>query len=101
MNRNLLVILDDFELRMVHANSLSAQARLAKDHHALTGDDHFLNVMQIEPSAHQRLAQSVWVRFLQRGLENFLPTAETPQRCLDHFPAKADRNITFFTRKLR
>ena len=56
--------------------------------------------MQIEPSAHQRLAQRVWVRFLQRGLENFLPTAKTPKRCFGHLAAKTDRNIALFTGKL-
>ena len=101
MDRYLLVILNDLKLRVLHANSVSAQPRLTKDHHTLAGGDHFLYVMQIEPSAHERLAQSVWVRFLQRGLENFLPTAEATQRRLDHLPAKTDRNITLFARKPR
>ena len=101
MDRDFFVILNHLELRMVHANSRSAQPRLTKDYHALTGGDHLLHVMQIEPSAHKRLAQSVWVRFLQRGFENFLPTAEAPQRRLDHLPAKTNRNITLFARKLR
>jgi len=67
----------------------------------LTGDDHFLHEVQVEPSTHQRFAQSVWVQFLQRGLENFLPPAETTQRRLDHLSAEADRNIALFPRKVR
>src|SRR5207244_3512489 len=100
VDRDLLVILDDFEFWMIHANSLSAQPRLAENHHALTGGDHFLHVMKIEPPAHQRLAQGVWVRLLQRGFENFLPAAETPHRRLDHLPTKTNRNIALLAWKL-
>src|SRR5438128_2746977 len=101
MNRYFFIILDDFELRMVHANSLSSQARLSKHDDALTGGDHLLHVMQIEPSTHERLAQCICLRFLQRGLKNFFPSTKTAQRSFDHFAAKTNRNVAFLARKLR
>src|SRR5438445_390803 len=78
-----------------------AQARLAKDNNALAGRDHFLYVMQVEPSAHERLAQSICLRLLQRGFKNFFPSAKTAQRSLNHLAAKTDRNIAFLARKTR
>ncbi len=64
MDRFLLVVLDHFKFRMIHANPTSAQPGLAKDNKLLTGGDHFLHVMQVEPAADQGLAQRVRIRFL-------------------------------------
>ena len=101
MDRYFLVILDDLKLWMIHADSLSAQARLSKDNDALAGPDHFLHVMQIEPSTHQRLAQSVCLRFLQRGFKDFFPAAKTTQRSFGHLATKTHRHIAFLARKTR
>src|SRR5262249_54027264 len=101
VNRDFFIVLDNLEFRMIHANSLSAQSRLAKDNNALTGRDHFLHIMQIEPSTHQRLAQSVCVRLLQRGFKDFFPSAESAQRSFNHLATKAHGNIPFLARKAR
>ena len=52
MDRNLLVILDDLELRVIHADSLSTQTRFAKYDNTLPGRDHLLHIMQVEPATH-------------------------------------------------
>jgi hypothetical protein len=57
--------------------------------------------MQVEPSAHQRLAESIWVRFFERGLKDFLPSAKSAQRSLGHLAAETNRNVAFLMRKLR
>src|SRR5438128_1451764 len=101
MDRDFLIVLDHLELRMIHANSLSAQTRLAKDNDALTGRDHFLHVMQVEPPAHQRLTQSICLRFLHRGLKDFFPATKTTQRSFYHLTAKTDRKVAFFARETR
>ena len=85
MDRSLLVVLNHFELGMIHANPLPAQSRLAENDELLAGSDHFLDVMQIEPATDQRLTERVCVQFLQCRLENLFPTTETPKRRLDHF----------------
>src|SRR6266481_3321907 len=48
MDRNLLVILDDLELRVIHTDPLATQMRFAKHDHALAGRDHLLYIMQVE-----------------------------------------------------
>ena len=50
------IILDNLELRVVHADPLATQTRFAKHDDALPGRNHFLHVMQVEPATHQRLA---------------------------------------------
>ena len=62
MNRLLLVALDHFELRMLHADALAAQPRLSEDDQTLAGRDHLLHVMEIEPAKHQRLAERIRIR---------------------------------------
>src|ERR1700675_3589636 len=57
MDRFFLIVLDHFELRMIHTNPASAQPRLAVDDELLAGGDHFLDVMQVEPAADQGLTQ--------------------------------------------
>ena len=99
MNRFLLVVLDDFELGVVHADSFASQTRFSKDNQLLSGGDHFLDVMQVEPAADQRLAQRVRARFLQSRLENFSPTAEAAQRSFNDFAAQTNRLVAFFTRE--
>jgi hypothetical protein len=86
---------------MIHAHSLSSQARLAENDDALPGHDHFLHIMQIEPPAHERLTESICLRFLQGSLKNLFPSAETAQRGLDHLAAKTNRNLAFLARKMR
>src|SRR6476646_1332852 len=100
MDRYLFIILDHLKLRMIHANSFSAQTRSAENNDALTRGDHFLHVMQIEPAAYERLTQRIRLRFLQRRLKDFLPAAKPAQRRFDHFPAETDGNVGFFPRKL-
>src|ERR1700693_2319146 len=64
MDRLLLVVLDQLELGMIHANALPAQSRFAENDELLSGLDHFLDVMQIEPATDERLAQGVRIRLL-------------------------------------
>src|SRR6202011_4900115 len=87
VDRLLLVALDHFKLGMIHANAFAAKLRLAKNDQLLAGGDHFLDVMQIEPATDQRLAQRVHVWFLHRRLEDFFPTAKSPQRSFEYFAA--------------
>ena len=101
MNRNLLIIFDDLELRMIHANPFPPQTWFAEYDQALPGCDHFLHVVQIEPPAHEWFAQSICLRFLQCCFENFLPPAKTPQRSLNHVTAKTNRHVAFLVRKMR
>ena len=101
MDRYLLVVFDHLKLRVIHANPLSAQSRFAENNNALTCGDHFLHVMQIEPAAYQRLAQSIRLRFLQCCLEDFFPTAKPAERSLHYLAAQADGNIAFFPREMR
>src|ERR1700756_3524023 len=101
MDRYFFIVLDDLKLRMIHADSLSPQTGFSEDDDALAGRDHFLHVMQVEPPAHQRLAQSICLRFLERGFKDFFPSAKTAQRSLCHLATKAHRNIAFFVRKTR
>src|SRR5919109_564206 len=86
---------------MIHANPFSAQARFSEHDDALAGSDHFLHVMKVEPSAHQRFAQCIGLRFFQRRFKDFFPSAKTSQRRLYNLAAKTNRNIAFFARKTR
>ena len=84
---------------MLHAEPLSAQARLAENDQALPGRDHLLHVMQVEPAQDERLAQGVRFAFLQGGFEDLLSATEAIEARLDHFAAKANRLLAFFARK--
>src|ERR1700730_1794115 len=101
MDRYLLVVLDHLELRVIHANALAAQARFSEYDQLLSGRDHFLHVMQVEPAQRERLAQCIRIRFFQRRFEDFFPTAETPQLRFDHLAAKANWGIAFLAREMR
>jgi len=99
MDRDFRVVFDHFELRVIHADSLSTEARFAKDNKTLARRDHLLHVMQVEPTAHERFAQGVCVRLLQSCLEDFFPSAKTAQRSFDYFAAKTNGNVAFLVRK--
>ena len=86
---------------MLHANPLSAKSRFAKNNDALARSDHFLHVMQIEPTAHERFAQGIWLRFVHRRFKDFLPSAKPAQRSFNHLAAKAHWDVAFFPRKVR
>src|SRR6476646_11329659 len=100
MDRYLFIVLDHLKLRMIHANSFSTQTRPAENNDALTCGDHFLHVMQIEPTAYERLTQRIRLCFLQRGFKDFLPTAKPTNRRFGHLPAETDGSVGFFPRKL-
>ena len=99
MNRNFVVVLDNLEFRMFHADALTALTRFAENDQALAGQDHLLDVMQIEPPADEWLTESVWIGFLQRHLENFFPTAKAIKSRLGHLPAQTDWLFALFPRK--
>ena len=99
MDRDLFVVLDHFEFRMLHAKALPAQPRFAEDDQPLPGRDHLLHVMQIEPAENQRLAERVRVRLLQCRLENFLPTAETDAAESSRPRRRANRRLAFVAGK--
>src|SRR5439155_4401611 len=67
----------------------------------LTGCDHFLHVMQIEPAADERLAERVRIRLLQCRFENLFPAAKPAQRSLRDLAAQTNRSVAFLARKLR
>ena len=99
MNRNFLIVFNHLEFGVLHADALPAQTWLAKDDQALTGQNHLLHIMQIEPAQGERLAQGVRGVLLQGRLENLFPTPEAEQAGFHHFAAEANRLIAFFPRK--
>ena len=86
---------------MVHANAFAAKTRFSEDDQALSGRDHFLHVMEVEPATDERLAQSVCVRFLQGRFEDLFPAAKSTQRSLRHLSAKTNRYVALFVGKGR
>src|SRR5436309_14404592 len=86
---------------MIHANPFCAQTRLSKNNQALPGHNHLLHVMQVEPSADQRLTESDCLRFLKRRFKNFLPSAKTTQRSFDYLAAQTNRTVAFLARTMR
>src|SRR4030095_4666480 len=90
VDRFLLVVLDHFELRVVHAKSFAAKLRFAENYELLVRRDLFLDVMQVEPAKNQRLTECVRVWFLKRGLKNSAP-AEATKRGLGYQSGSADR----------
>src|SRR5215211_5184246 len=101
MDRDLFIVLDHLELRMIHANPFSTQTRPAENHEALTRGNHFLHIMQIEPAAYERLTQCIRLRFLQRCFKDFLPAAKTAQRGFGDLSAETNGSVCFFSRKAR
>src|SRR4029077_10474379 len=85
---------------MIHAEPVSAEARLSEDHHFLSSCDHLLDIMQVKPTADQRLAERVCFLFLQRRLKDFFPAAKPAKRRFNHCATQADWDVTFLTRKL-
>ena len=61
MDGRFVVGFDHLKFRMIEANALAPQTGLAEDDQLLSGRDHLLHVMQIEPATDQRLAQGVGV----------------------------------------
>src|SRR5438132_11964941 len=94
MDRLLLVVLNHVKFRMIHANSVSPEPRLAEDDELLSSGDHFLDVVQIKPPADERLTERVRVRFLECRLKDLFPASETPERRFDNFSRQTDRNVT-------
>src|SRR6266852_6366771 len=86
---------------MVHANAFAPETRFSEDNQALSGRDHFLHVMEIEPATDERLAQNVCVRLLQRRFENLFPAAKSTQRSLRYLSAKTNRHVALFVGKGR
>ena len=84
---------------MLHADALPAEARFAEDNQPLSGHDHFLDVMQVEPAADKRLAEGVRFAFLQRDFEDLLPTPKALELRLDHFAAEANRLLALLARE--
>ncbi len=95
VNREFVVVFDHLELWMFHANALTAQSRLPEDDQSLTGRDHLLHIVKIEPAEHERLAERIRIRLLQSRLENLLPAAEASHRGLRYFAADANRRVAF------
>ncbi len=79
MDRCVLVVLNYFELGMIHANATPAKPRLAEHDELLTGGNHFLDVMQIEPATDEGLTERVRIQFLQCRFENLFPATKTPE----------------------
>src|SRR5205814_10620388 len=96
VDRDLVVILDHLEFRMLHAKPFSPQTRFSENDEALPGRDHLLHVVQVEPAQDERLAEGVRIRFLQRGFKNLLPAAETDEPCFCDLSAKKNRRVAFF-----
>src|SRR5689334_12092804 len=99
MNRDLLVIFNHFELRMLHANSLAPLPRLPENDQPLLRENHFLDIVRIEPSQRKRLAERVRFALFQRRFENLLAPAKSKQARLCNLTAKANRMLTFLARK--
>ena len=99
MNRNFVVVLDNFEFRMFHADTLTALTRLAENDQALAGQDHLLDVMQVEPAADEWLTEGVRIALLQRHLENLFPTAKAIESRPGHLAAQTDWLFALFPRK--
>ena len=99
MDGNFFVVLDHFKIRMLHAHAILAETRFAENHESLPGRDHFLDVMQVEPAQHQRLAERVGRRFFQGRFEDFFPASKTNQPRFNDFAADEDRGFAFFARE--
>src|ERR1043165_903927 len=95
------IILDNFKFRVVDADAVAAETWLTEDDQLLTGGDHLLDVMQIEPAKSERLTQRVWIRLLQGCFEDLFPAAEPAERGFDHLATQTDRLIGFFAREMR
>jgi hypothetical protein len=99
MNRDFVIVLDDFEFRMFHANTLATLTRLTKNDQALAGHDHLLDVMQVEPAADEWLTEGVRIAFLKGHFENLFPAAEAIESRPGHLAAQTDRLLALFSWK--
>ena len=99
MNRDFVVVFDHLKLRMLHAEPLPTLTRLPENDQPLSGQNHLLNVMKIEPAQNERLAEGVRIVFLQRRLEDLLPRPKRLNRVLITSPQRQIGLIAFFLRK--
>src|SRR6476619_623038 len=90
MHGQLFIVLDYFEIGMLQAKPFASQAYFPENHQSLTRGYHFLDVMEVEPAQHERLAQRTRIRFFQRRFENLLPAPETEHPCFGDLSAKQD-----------
>jgi hypothetical protein len=86
---------------MLHAKPLPTSARFSENDQPLSGQNHFLDVVKIEPAQNERLAEGMGIVFLQGGLEDPFPAPKVIEACLNHFAAETDGLVTFFMRKNR
>ena len=84
---------------MFHADALPTQFRFAENDEALPGQDHLLDVMQIEPATDERLAESVGAALFEGDFEDFFPATETFDLSFRYFAAKTNRLFAFLARK--
>jgi hypothetical protein len=84
---------------MFHAEARAALAWFAENDQPLSGQNHFLNVMEIEPAQNERLAQGMRIAFLQSRFKDPLPAAEAIEARLNHFTAEADGLVALLPRK--
>jgi len=82
---------------MFHAEPLPAPARFAEDDQTLAGQNHFLDVVEIEPAQNEGLAEGVRIAFLQGRFEDSLAAAKMIEARLDYFAAETNRLLTFFS----
>ena len=82
------VRLDDFKLRVLDDEMFAATPGPSKDHKALARGDHFLDEMDVIPTADDLAAQGVCIGFLERYIKHF-----------DDVPANANRFVGFLARE--
>ena len=99
MDRYFLIVLDDLELRMLHAEPLTAQLRLPENDQPLAAHDHFLHVVDVEPAEHERLTERVRLALLERDLEDFFPATETFDLRFSDLAAKTERLLALLARE--
>jgi hypothetical protein len=85
---------------MIHAKSAAPQAWFPEDDETLAGCDHFLDVMEVEPTQQKRLAQRVGIDLVQSSFKDFLPTPEPKKPSFGYFTTKTNCDIALFSRKL-
>jgi hypothetical protein len=82
---------------MFHAKTGAAQTWLTENNQTLSGQNHLLHVMQIEPPQDERLAEGMRVSLLHRGFENLSSAAKTEKTCLCYLSTKANRMFGFLS----
>ena len=90
---------DHFELRMLHAEALPAEADLAVNDYARAGDDRLLDMEEIEPAEREARGESRSGRFLNLGLEAAHPS-EAAEDGLSDRAAQAEGAVVLGIRKM-